>query len=273
MDPTVMEEEKRIAKLLGKNLFLSTAERIPSSDFRENLIRYLKKNVNGRQLFKLMKVNKSFIPKKFKLECSDRFRCYNSSFSTFLWNTEEIEIRKQENVSLFFQKSLYCNLKKVRLFHVKVKFSDFKYLNHGGNNEVIYLYEAAIINDNNNDPALIDDIIDLTPKLEFFVVLGKHAFNSFTGGIARKLVQTNVECIRLFHIPESFDFQTFVDAIKEKQVFQIDYWFDESVSDEHVAKIKEICPLEHIQSWYYDRTMTEEERAANPRYFDVPWQN
>uniref|UniRef100_A0AC34G056 Uncharacterized protein n=1 Tax=Panagrolaimus sp. ES5 TaxID=591445 RepID=A0AC34G056_9BILA len=188
MDPTVIEEEKRIAKLLGKNLVLSTAETIPSSDFRENLIRYVKKNVNGRQLFKLMKVNKSFIPKKFKLECSDRFRCYKSSFSTYLWNTGEIEIRKRENVSLFFQKSLYCNLKKVRLFHVKVKFT-------------------AIVNDNNGDPALIDDIIDLTPKLE----LGKHAFNSFTGAIARKLVQTNVDCIRLFHIPESFDFQTFVD--------------------------------------------------------------
>uniref|UniRef100_A0A914PJJ1 Uncharacterized protein n=1 Tax=Panagrolaimus davidi TaxID=227884 RepID=A0A914PJJ1_9BILA len=171
---------------------------------------------------------------------------------------------KLQDIPLFFQKLLYCNLKNVRLNNVILKFNDYKQLIVGGNVESLYFYESAILNDFNEKAALIDDIIDLTPKLKYFIVLGPQMFDSFTGGIAKKLIQTNVECIRMHKIPESFDIQTFVKFIKKESVY--DYSFDQTVSDEYVAKVEEICPYENIRTWYEVRIMTEEERIAYHRY-------
>uniref|UniRef100_A0AC35G2B9 Uncharacterized protein n=1 Tax=Panagrolaimus sp. PS1159 TaxID=55785 RepID=A0AC35G2B9_9BILA len=89
-------------------------------------------------------------------------------------------------------------------------------------------------------------------------------FDSFTGGIANKLSQTNVKCIRMHKIPESFDIQIFVEFIKKESVY--DYSFDQTISGEYVAKVKEICPYENIRTWYAVRIMTEEERIAYHRF-------
>uniref|UniRef100_A0A914Q7W0 Uncharacterized protein n=1 Tax=Panagrolaimus davidi TaxID=227884 RepID=A0A914Q7W0_9BILA len=254
MNENLIEDEKLAAKLLGQNLVLSTAA-FPLTDFKGNLIRYLMKNVNGRLLFKLMNLNKWFIPKNLKFECfNDMLFAKNKyTFSTYLWITGKLDIYKLQDIPLFFQKLLYCNLKNVRLNNVILKFNDFKQLIIGGNVESLYFYESAILNDFNEKAALIDDIIDLTPKLKYFLLVGPHIFDSFTGGIAKKLIQTNVECIRMYIIPESFDIQTFVEIIREKSVRFIDYSFDQTVSDEYVAKVKEICPYEHIRTWYGER--------------------
>uniref|UniRef100_A0A914PQH3 Uncharacterized protein n=1 Tax=Panagrolaimus davidi TaxID=227884 RepID=A0A914PQH3_9BILA len=150
------------AKLLGQNLTRSTV--IPLMDFRHSYIKYLIDIVNGRQLLKLMKSNKWFIPIKFKMNTCNK----NNSPHHYTWNTGILlldgEHDKKNIIPSFFQQSLCCNLKSVRLLEITIKLNDLKYLLFGGNIEHVFLCNVKVVDDNGK-VALIDDIIDLTPKI------------------------------------------------------------------------------------------------------------
>uniref|UniRef100_A0A914P736 Uncharacterized protein n=1 Tax=Panagrolaimus davidi TaxID=227884 RepID=A0A914P736_9BILA len=156
----------------------------PPSDFPSDVLKWMKKNINGKPKaeLKLMQICKYFLYQKFPyvhIKGLMNGRNQHPSLPMFeynygnvhlnkiaikFWLTGKLAIRFETNFNILFPKIAVCDITSLSLSELCITFEQFNFLTDSGNITTLDL-NNAIVKDMNGSNAPLENILDRLPNL------------------------------------------------------------------------------------------------------------
>uniref|UniRef100_A0A914YUP9 Uncharacterized protein n=1 Tax=Panagrolaimus superbus TaxID=310955 RepID=A0A914YUP9_9BILA len=240
----------------------------PQSIFPSDVLKWMKYNAlkYPRQALKLMQMNKYFIYNEFPYFCiqdlvspfienNDEWfiKRLNGEWESGIefndlpnniWLTDSLIIDKINFIPQLLSKIIVFDIKELSLTskndYETMHFSDFKILTSNGFNLIqrVYFTKIIILDEINDEIVPFDEILDQLPNVTFLSLNCKY-LQSNASKIIPKLILSKLQRLILIKVPDSFDFETLLNALKEKPDLYVRLNFKDVLSMNYCSQLQQ----------------------------------
>uniref|UniRef100_A0A914QNS5 Uncharacterized protein n=1 Tax=Panagrolaimus davidi TaxID=227884 RepID=A0A914QNS5_9BILA len=244
--------------------------------FRDSLINYITKTPsNSKAWTKLIQSCKYFFAKNPILVVEDLWwdeekewlASLNngegpvefSKFSSKVWITNKFDatFTKPENVSLIIPKIYKCDANFSRLLYDVISYENFSFLSSNLKNIVFY---NNVVKNENDETVPFEKLIAVLPKIKSIVFYDKIDSSCITKNTVKELLKishfSKIDKLYFFHIPETFDIETFFTYLKKNKHTKFTISFGNSISETYKNRLEAIVD-EIIETEEHDYKIPE----------------